>query len=444
MSIKLGLSRISQLLKISNVNTNKLKVIHVGGTNGKGSTCSYLTTMLIQAIKNYNSKNNMRDNNNGKIGKFTSPHLIHPSDCISINNKTIPMSHYQTYYKECATLNTNYGIKASNFEILTCIALKYFQDNKVDYCVIEVGVGGATDATNVIESKLCCIITKLSLDHQKLLGNTLVDIAKEKSGIIKKGVKHVIIDGTNDKEILQVFIDKCGKVGSSWELTDISKTIQFQEFTNRVLGYQRYNLLNALYAMRYLSSIDHANLLISDDDIFKCINETKWYGRLQKLSLKYDHKSNPIDVLIDGAHNKDGAKQLGEYLTQHVRPTLDSNKNGLIFVIAMTVGKDVDGLLRGLSISCNDKVIVTQFNAVQDMPWITSMDPDTLAQHILKKGFTNQVIVEPDLTQIFKNSVFSDGQISIKNNYDTHTNIVICGSLYLAGQILEQHLKNTR
>jgi len=184
--IELGLSRISQLVKYTPLTW---KAIHIAGTNGKGSVASYLSSLLKR----------------GKIrtGRFTSPHLIDRWDCIVIDEETVAKPVFDLVESEVKARNGKYNIGASEFELLTATAFGIFNRHRVDVGVVEVGLGGRLDATNVLtaEDVIVSIITKIGIDHQAVLGDTLGEIATEKGGIIKKGVPF-LVDSTNPPEVL--------------------------------------------------------------------------------------------------------------------------------------------------------------------------------------------------------------------------------------------------
>ena len=171
LGIKIGLEHTFQLLDQIGNPHKKLRLIHVAGTNGKGSTCSILTKILID--------------HGLKVGLYTSPHLIKFNERIQINNCQISDEYIATFFNENRTKINN--IEATFFETTTAMAFNYFQDQAVDYAVIETGIGGRLDSTNVITPKVCGI-TSISLDHMEILGETIEKIAIEKAGMIKEKV----------------------------------------------------------------------------------------------------------------------------------------------------------------------------------------------------------------------------------------------------------------
>ena len=170
--IKLGLERVQAVLKLLKNPQDKVKIIHVAGTNGKGSVCSIVANILKCA--------------GYKVGLYTSPHLVEYTERIRINNEEIPQNIFADYIEKICNLADEHEIHLTEFEILTVMAYKYFADNKVKIAVIETGLGGRFDATNVTKKTFISVITSISLDHTDRLGDTVEKIAFEKEGIIKR------------------------------------------------------------------------------------------------------------------------------------------------------------------------------------------------------------------------------------------------------------------
>ena len=286
--INLGLERIETALqKLDNPHKN-LKVIHIAGTNGKGSVASTLANILRCA--------------GFKVGLYTSPHLVEYTERIKINNVEILKEDFAKYVSCVCEIADN----LTEFEILTAVAFKYFSDKKVDYVVLETGLGGRYDATNVCENTLA-IITSISLDHTDRLGDTYEKIAYEKAGIIKEN--STVITATYNKgfeTIKQVASEKNAKLLAvdyevEMEYTNAQNyaVIAAEKFEFPLLGlYQRQNLALVLEACRVLN--------ISFDYIKEGLKTAKWAARLE-----YKKEKN---ILIDGAHNPDSALELRKSL----------------------------------------------------------------------------------------------------------------------------------
>ena len=191
-----GLDNVIKFIKHLNISIDYLKLIHVGGTNGKGSTSSYISSILQES--------------NCKIGMFTSPHFYDFRERIKINNKKINKTFIVDFIKYNRIIIEK--LELSFFELSFCLSLVYFIENKVDYAIIEVGIGGRLDATNII-NPLISVITNISYDHSDILGNTLEMIAKEKAGIFKKNSQ--IIIGERNNILDKIFIEKAKEVKSS-------------------------------------------------------------------------------------------------------------------------------------------------------------------------------------------------------------------------------------
>lgn len=432
MNIELGLSRITKLLSHLGNPHESLRVLHIAGTNGKGSVCSYISTIL----QNQNLQVAQNGQNN-KVGKFTTPHLIHVTDSITINNNPIPRYKFDAIKKSLNEINSKYSIKCSEFELLTCLAILYFKEAHCNWCVLEVGLGGRLDATNVIPgtNKLACGITKISLDHENFLGDTLTKIAYEKAGIITPGVKFVSVDGTNDINVLNIIKEQCNEVGCDIRITDPSKDNNIIETDSWGVvqvdklplngEYQIFNLKVALSIIDHLQKINEIKL--SKEDLLKGLHNTMWPGRLQHVNLSYD-KGKSIHVLMDGAHNGSAAIELSKYIknTYGGKP--------ITYIIAVTEGKNITQLFDPL-LSPKDSVYVTRFGNVEGMPWVHATDPGVLRQHI-QDTYTPNVISEPDIHSIFIKLA------SIPE--EDRQPIVICGSLYLCGELLRLHNNNNK
>ncbi|KAG0668428.1 folylpolyglutamate synthase [Maudiozyma exigua] len=389
--IRLGLSRITKLLAFAGSPHEKLKVLHVAGTNGKGSVCSYLTTLLQDP-----------SDSAVKIGKFTSPHLVDVRDSIMVNNTPISSQTFNNIKTKLTDLNKKHLLNCSEFELLTCIAFLYFHQVNCSWCVLEVGLGGRIDATNVIPgaNKYACGITKIGLDHQGFLGNTMAEIAIEKVGIATPGAKYLVIDGTNDRSVLDVARKQCESIKCDLKITDdivnhrIVKTKSWGDLKFDKLplngDYQIFNFRVALAMLDHLKQMNQISL--TSQEIYQRLANTIWPGRLQNLDLYYakDHK---ISVLLDGAHNGCAAIELMKY----IRKTY--GEQPLTFVIAVTCGKDLEPLFRPL-IRPVDNVVTTKFSAVDGMPWIKANDPSDLAT-MIKEKYTTKATVQPDLLKVF-------------------------------------------
>ena len=303
-----GLERMVELLALRGNPHLKLKVIHIGGTNGKGSTIAFLKNML--------EKLGLR------IGVFSSPYLIHYTDQISINGESIPETRLETLMADYQSLLEG-GAAASlqgttEFEIITAIAYDYFASEQVDVAIMEVGMGGLLDSTNVCQPILTGITT-IGLDHVALLGDTLGAIAEQKAGIIKQGIP--LVTGHIAPEALAV-IDCIAEgkdaprlaYGANYhvshqesvvtgEVFDYTSSLRQGRFQTGLLGL--HQIENAGMAIALLDTFcqEDGRELASNDLLAQALEETSWPGRLEVVSR------NPL-MILDGAHNPHAIKAL--------------------------------------------------------------------------------------------------------------------------------------
>lgn len=404
--IELGLARIIRLLKGTPI---QWRAIHVAGTNGKGSVCAYVSAMLHA----------------GKIkcGRFTSPHLIDRWDCITINERPVHEDLFREVEGVVKARDYDEGIKASEFELLTATAFEIFNREKIEIGVIEVGMGGRHDATNVIDNPSVTVITKIGLDHQSFLGRTLEDIAYQKAGIMKNGVP-CIVDSSNSPSVVEVLRKSAKEIGAAsinlvpqdYELGEqvwnILPKDQFEE-------HQQMNISLAVIAVhemlsREYNSLDLRNLLPS-------IQETVWPGRLQRISID-SLLGREYAILLDGAHNTQSASVLGSYVDRRLR----KGKHPVTWVVAMSKGKDVHEVL-----SCflrpKDNIIAVGFSPVDGMPWVSS----ETVQDILHEARRLHV---SDLSQKGPGGIV--GALRLATVVAKGGPLVVAGSLYLVSDVL--------
>lgn len=405
---RLGLTSISKLMELLGNPQDSLKVIHVAGTNGKGSTSSYLSSCI--KVAGYD------------VGLFTSPFLERFNERIQINGIDIPdetLARITSDVKEAADKMLELGLQhPTTFEIITAIGFIYFKEQSVDYVVLEVGLGGRYDSTNVIKSSIASVITSIDFDHINELGDTLAKIAYEKAGIIKEN--GLVISYEQDPEAHDVIKDVARSLGAKIynsknenieiiKETDTGNTFNYKYEDQNIDAIKtsmigEYQVYNASLAITTLLVLRENGLIdIRDDDIYKGILNTKWNGRLEVL------KRDPV-FLIDGAHNVQGIEHLAKALRLF-------SYDKLILGIGILKDKDVDHMIEKL-IPLADIVVTTEV----DMP--RKLAAEELASKISK--YNDKIYIEKDI----KGAI--DKAISLANKDDL---ILFGGSLYLIGEV---------
>ena len=307
-NMSLGLSRITSILEALQNPQNKYRSIHIAGTNGKGSVARYLHFLL--------SKQGL------KVGLFTSPHLVSVNERFQVGSELISDFDYKRIETLILSTSQNSGSQNQNltlFEQYTALAFQYFAEQKVDIAVIEVGLGGRLDSTNVITPEVC-VITNIAYDHQDVLGNNLLDIAREKLGILKSGVP-LIIGNPDDKELRALILAEAQN--KQCRLTWVNPK------NNQAIAL---SAINQLPAISYPASGVTSPLSANNTDWSEFNNP----GRQQIVS------KNPL-IIIDGAHNPAAAKYLVDYLAENFAG------EKFCFVVAVLRRKDARGILEQLS-----------------------------------------------------------------------------------------------
>lgn len=300
----LGLTSIKNLMReLGNVQ-EKLQILHIAGTNGKGSTGAFLAAILKEA--------------GFSVGRYTSPAVFTPLEVWSINGINISKEEYckiLSQVKDACDILVSKGMPHPTiFEVETAVAFLYFYQKKCDYVLLETGMGGKEDATNLIQKPVCSILTSISMDHMKFLGNTLSEIAAQKAGIIKKGCP--VFTSMQKEEALAVILKEAGKMGAKLTVANpegyhiLQKKEDSTMFVEPDLGelaipmageYQIFNVSLAIETAKWLlqkEQVKNAKEIIKNG-----LKKAYWPGRFELL-LKEP------DVIVDGAHNEDAAIQL--------------------------------------------------------------------------------------------------------------------------------------
>jgi len=393
--IKLQLTRMKKLIKVLGNPQEKMKVIIVGGTNGKGSVVSYLSSILKEA--------------GFKTGSYYSPHVVKYNERIRINGRMITDRKFKKYEKEMLELHKK-GYKMTLFEAMTAIAYKYFADEDCDFAIMEVGMGGRFDAVNVAE-EVIGIITNIGLEHSKHLGDTVEKIAKEKAGIMKKGL---CVTGAGGGA-LDVIKNESAKRGFKLKLKGDDFFPELLESNDKhnlfsYLGVNYYKNLETKILGRY--QVDNASLAIAaceelgveEDAIRKGLKKAKHTGRLEILMRK------PF-VLLDSAHNVDGIKSLVGNLD-----LFDCEKR--IAVFGVMKDKNMKEMLRIFAPHCDFLIGVKSEGKRSES-----------AKKIANEAsvYTEAVAVS-DVKKAFQKA---------KKKTKKNDMIIVCGSIYLLGEFLK-------
>ncbi|KAF9577331.1 hypothetical protein BGW38_007514, partial [Lunasporangiospora selenospora] len=412
-------------------------LIHVAGTNGKGSVCAYIASALQASGL--------------RVGRYNSPHLVTPRDTIQINNTPIAETDFNHVQAWVAQQDAELGLESTSFERLTAAAFYWFAYGprpdlgsqgstgyraNVDVAVIEVGVGGRLDATNVVEQPQVCVITSIGMDHVGLLGNTIGEVVFEKAGIIKQGVPVVVAPQSSSEadKVYQVIEEKAHSVGlnvsspnsqltkvqaahwidhpssSSEVLLDLDPgrvghwaaltrpiNQSLFEFWIPLLGdFQLENAATAIAALQVLRAepttgdgADQWRQQITDDTIRQGIASTVWPGRLQWIEADAAPSEVRGRLLVDGAHNPAAAIALKAYVDSQVSSSPSSSRKRTHWIMAFTKGKDIEEMFdilftppTSLPAVEPDTFTAVEFSPPEGMPWVSSIPTDEVCRRL--------------------------------------------------------------
>jgi dihydrofolate synthase/folylpolyglutamate synthase len=334
-----NLHRIEKFLDLAGHPARDLTIIHVAGTKGKGSTCAFLAGILQEA--------------GHSVGLYTSPHLHRVNERIRILNSDNlrPKDHFSgsitdddlasvlTFLRPFAAAIKNEGNILTYFEVLTVAALCYFARSKVDIVILETGLGGRLDATNAVDSSIA-VITPVSLDHTRILGSTLSQIAFEKAGIIKNSHQKVVI-APQEKEVMDLLLLRCKEFG-------VQPVLVFPEkYENLKIGLKgKHQRINAAAAIEVVTILKSMGIKISDEAISEGLKNVLWPGRFELL------RKNP-DVIVDCAHNGASAQALSQTLME----TYPHRR--VILVLGISDDKDAGAICNFLKENVT-RIILTQ------------------------------------------------------------------------------------
>ena len=402
--MKLGLERIIKICHGLGNPQEKFKTIHVAGTNGKGSVCRFIGSILSQ--------------NSYNVGIYTSPHLQRFTERIIVNGSEINEEEIIDLVKKIRPIVEKL-IKTNDaptyFEIVTAMAFLYFKEKKVDYAVIEVGLGGRFDATNIIKPILC-IITNISLEHENVLGKKISDIAFEKAGIIKKNIPVVTYaEGASlntikkvadeNKSVLTVvtndfFEKKSG--GINWQNIKVFGSLKEYDLTIQMAGgFQAKNLALSIIAIEILQM---NGVYISDESIKKGVKNTIFPGRMEIISSK------PL-LMLDGAHNIEGIKELIATIKK------DFIYNRVIVIFAALKDKNIKEMLSFI-ITISDILIITKSDNSR------ACAPEEIFKFLEKQKNNTEIIIKEKIADAIDHA---------KNIAQENDLILVTGSLFTVG-----------
>lgn len=410
---KPGLERVKALLAPFGHPERSLKVIHVAGSNGKGSTIAFLKNIYQQA--------------GYKVGAYTSPHLINFNERIEIDGRYITEEELKELVERLAPVveeiaNDHYIGQPTYFEFVTALALIYFNRQGVDLLLLETGLGGRLDATNVIPSPLISIITGISLEHTEILGERIEDIAREKAGIIKRG--RPVISGVRDKEAQEVIRAvaerKKAPFKSIYDIYDYQPKLSSLQGQSFILldkrpqkdGVREYfigllgehQIRNALLALLAVEELK-GEYPVEESALSRGLRDARIPGRLEVI------RDKPL-ILLDGAHNREGMEILVEFLKKEM-----GIGRKIFMVLGILRDKDVKGMVKLLKFSDHLKLIITKNKEKR------ALDPGVIQRVAEAEGIDNRVYY--DLKEALEKTLKAAQKDDI---------ICITGSLYTVSE----------
>lgn len=400
---KENLNRMQALMNKLGNPQDQLKFIHIAGTNGKGTTAAFIAAVLHQSEV--------------KTGLFTSPHLEVINERIQVDQQLISDESFirctEIVAPFVAEVEAELSESLYSFEILTAVAFVYFASQNCELIILETGIGGRLDSTNVIQTPEVAVITSIGLDHMGMLGNTVEEIAKEKAGIIKQNGTVVVYDCP--PSIRTVIEQTAAQKQAALTVTDLKEisvsaaSIQGQKFdyktyknlSIRMIG--EHQLSNAAIAIETVLKLREKGYQISDQSIVKGLKQAFWAGRMETMLDK------PL-VLIDGAHNQQGV----ERLSQNIRSLFPRQK--VTYVIGMMKDKDYLEMIHLVEDTAK------QFLTVSPDPW-RGFDAEEVAEMLGQDGKQAKAVKDAaEVVQYIKKA-------------DQEEIIVVFGSLYLVGDL---------
>lgn len=403
--MKLGLHRMEKILELFNHPERDLKVIHVAGTNGKGSTCSYIKDILKTKYR---------------VGLYSSPGMLSFNDRIRVNDDFIPYKEAYRLFKLVKSTydknNTDTSDNLSFFEIITGVALLYFRNQKTDFVIMEVGLGGRYDGTNIFKDKVLSIITKIGLDHTAILGDTLEKIAYEKAGIIQENDNVIVYPASHN--ILKVIEDICNEKSAKLSVLDSENILienvnshgnnfifRDEKYTTKMIG--AHQVYNASLALSAIDNLKERSIIDIDNETIKtALANSTWAGRLEWIRP---------NILLDGAHNNDGIDSLVTYLEKQNFPKLK-------MLLGILEDKDYKDMVAKL------KTIDAEFSA-------------TKVPIEIKESNLNNLVNSFGNTHVTKFENYELALRSLIPNLKNDEVLLITGSLYLISAVRNEILE---
>ncbi len=403
-----GLSSIRELCARLQNPQDRLRFVHIAGTNGKGSVLAYVSTILQEA--------------GYKVGRYLTPALSDYRERFQINGRMIPKNQFGGYLeqvKEAAERMEAEGLPhPTQFEADTALAFLYFLDKKCDIVVLECGMGGLEDATNLIKTTICAVFASVSMDHMEALGGSLEEIARQKAGIIKENC--TVISCGQKEEVMETIRWEAEKKGCPLRIADgndakyVKYGLSKQRFTYgghkdlEITLAGRHQIANAVLAVEVSEALEAAGFVIPERALREGLSAAKWPGRFSIMG------KNPLFVL-DGAHNEDGAKMLAqsvEYYFSHKK---------IIYIMGILADKEYDKIIR-----------ITAPYAEQIITVTPPHNPRALGGYELAKAareYHSGVTVADSLQEAVEMACLLAGG-------DRNTVVIVFGSLSFLGEMM--------
>lgn len=404
----LGLDNMQELCNRLGNPQKELKFVHIAGTNGKGSVLAYVSTVLQTA--------------GYKVGRYISPTIFDYRERFQINGKPITQSGLCKYLEQVKEVAQQMEAEElphpTPFEIETAIAFLYFLDKQCDIVVLETGLGGRLDATNIITTPLCSVFTSISMDHMAVLGDTLEEIAVQKAGIIKE--KGCVVSIRQQPEAMQVIKQTAQRKKCRLLIADVSRAKQvkyglktqhfsYDKYKNLTISMTgQYQIDNAVLAVEVIGALQKSGFPVSEEQLRKGLLQTNWLGRFSVIGQK------PL-FIADGAHNEDGAARLAQSIRFYF-----TNKR-IIYIMGILKDKEYDKIIRQTYELAEHIITVTPPNKER------ALHAYELAQNV--KEYHDSVTVADSLQEAVEIAYLLAGR-------DKETVVIAFGSLSYLGELI--------